>query len=206
MPRSRGTSGKNLGGIRCLEDVRQRCHVNDVTGCWEWRLSMANDSVPRAYVPPEVVQAIGTHARHDMTVMRLAWALAGNKLEPRHRVWRSRCDCKTCVNPAHMKSGTTAEWGADLRRTGRMVGRPQKLAQLKQISMARATPPELIREAERLLDEGLTSREVGQRLGLNHNVMADVRAKRHVHSTTSAKACLPLASVFSWGLTHAARN
>lgn len=203
MARSRGTTGKNLGGIRSLDDVMARCRINDETGCWEWAGAMSTTSVPRAFVPPEVAERIGSNHKHDMTVMRLAWLLNGGKLEQGWRVWRSKCSCRTCVNPAHMKAGTVAQFGAELRRTGRMVGRPRKLAQLKQISMKRAAPAELIREAERLLAEGMTSKAVGAQLGLNHNIMADVRARRHVHSTTSAKACLPLASVFSWGLTHA---
>ena len=33
--------GHNFGGIRDLEGVKNRCEIDDLTDCWNWKLSLS---------------------------------------------------------------------------------------------------------------------------------------------------------------------
>ena len=43
--------GKDLGGIRSVDDIKDRCRVDDVTGCWIWAGALVHGKAPRVWVP-----------------------------------------------------------------------------------------------------------------------------------------------------------
>jgi hypothetical protein len=79
MPHEIGTY---LGGIRCLEDLRQRCVMDG--DCWRCK--------------PRVVWIF---QRGGMTAKRAAWMLSGGRVRPG---WATTEVCGTarCVNPPHL--------------------------------------------------------------------------------------------------------
>jgi hypothetical protein len=108
--------GDYLGGVRDLEDLRQRCRIDEDKGCWLWGMSCdKNDGAPMVWVR----RADGSQVkmRGRMAAMYLSY---GRPLPPKHRafpLWDC-CQSKTCVNPGHTTSGTIAEWGDYIRRSG----------------------------------------------------------------------------------------
>lgn len=108
----------NLTGIHTLDDLRQRCHVDD-NGCWLWGFSVTHDGQPK-------VHAIIDGERICTTGGRISWLLSGGKLPAKHVVYRYRCEAKLCLNPGHLRCGTKAEAGAQLVRIGRLRGDPAR--------------------------------------------------------------------------------
>lgn len=96
-------AGAYLGGIRTLEDLRLRSHVDDVTGCWCYRLYLNANGLAyvRATVDGVQVKALGRRA---------ALLLAGSKPKP-GQVAYPKADCFTteCVNPKHARWGSTRD-------------------------------------------------------------------------------------------------
>lgn len=118
MPHKHGTY---LGGIRSTEDLRLRCRVDEITGCWHWSLSVCNGS-PKVHFSLE-------GRKYTMHGRRAALCLQRGGLMPAaHVAWAHRCTSGDCVNPSHARSGTKAEWGRWLASTGRLRGLPTKIA------------------------------------------------------------------------------
>lgn len=115
--------GADLGGVRTLDDLMLRCHVDADTGCWHWRGAMQTrsngSSEPRVWLADEC---------RTVTIRRAAWLLAGKReLRNGETVW-CRCRCENCGNPAHMSAGTKAQWGAWVHQRGHLRGRPERSA------------------------------------------------------------------------------
>jgi hypothetical protein len=165
MPHATGTY---LGGIRTLEDLRQRCVIDAETGCWHWRLSFSQGS-PRVHLqhPAAAGGRLGVAMRGRRAALLLA---TGSDLPPGHFAFaRACCKADDCVNPAHSRSGNRQQHGEWLRKTGKV---------------------------KNLLTKSLASDEPNQaladRLGVSKFVIYQVRNGRtHV-------GALPGASVFSW--------
>ena len=92
--------GAYLGGIRCIEDIRQRCVMDDETGCWHLRTA-------RGRVFPKGdgrTQRIWVHGRGAVSATRAVWELAhGHQMQAGRRAMRT-CDSYDCANPAHISA------------------------------------------------------------------------------------------------------
>jgi hypothetical protein len=106
--------GDYLGGVRDLEDLRKRCRIDDISGCWMWSMSCdLKDGLPRVWV---VRNGGPTVMRGRRAAMYLS---TGRDLLPNHRAFqRMTCKSKTCVNPGHTRIGTMEQWGEYIRETG----------------------------------------------------------------------------------------
>jgi hypothetical protein len=96
--------GAYLGGVRCLETLRERCFVDSDTGCWHWRLAKA-DGTPRVWV------CVGDGERRHMLGRRAALFLSTGKPLPsgKFAFAKPRCSSRDCVNPGHCSIGTRKE-------------------------------------------------------------------------------------------------
>ena len=85
------------GGIRTLEDLRGRCKIDDITGCWNWGMGCDGNGRPSVWMPD-------LHRRTSLGVA-ICWIKTG-KLPAPGVVWHLTCRNMLCANPAHRKVGT----------------------------------------------------------------------------------------------------
>lgn len=183
--------GMYCGGVRTLEGLRNRCKVDDDTGCWNWRGATQTKpaSMGGKVQEPRIFNA---QAGCTTTISRTAWLLSGKPVPKAERwnVWRT-CRNSLCGNPEHMRAGTKAQWGEWVRREGYMRGRPERtiinsrIAQETGKAILNAEQVQLVR----------TSPETGRAL-----------AKKLQASESAISRCrrgetykpLPCSSVFHW--------
>jgi hypothetical protein len=169
-----------------LEDVRQRCYVDEITGCWHWRGGFSV-GVPRIYaVDPATDEKTAT------TGMRAVKMLETGKAIPKGRiVYRCKCRADDCVNPEHLRIGTKSEQGAMLRRTKELRGDPLRAL----INRNNAAKRGYVKITPALAEEIRRSDEIGvalaKRLGISESTVSRYR------NGVRAPLTLATASVFS---------
>ena len=145
------------GGIRTLDDLRNRCHVDDITGCWHWRLS------DRVWLP-------ALHSSRSIAVAALF--LDGRKPRGDYRTVRS-CSCEDCANPAHVVGMSIERFGKHLADTGRLKGSPKRAAACHRNSLPqRALSEEQVAEA---LASNETAQALARRWGVDETVVGRIR-------------------------------
>lgn len=93
-------------GIRTVADIKDRCRVDEFTGCWLWA-GAKKGTAPRPWIP-----GVGATS---MT-MALQLVIHGTKPTPK-RMLVPTCHNVQCCNPAHRKWGTRSELFAGIRPT-----------------------------------------------------------------------------------------
>lgn len=97
-------------GVHTVEDLRQRCVIDDITGCWRYAMH------PRLWMP-----GIG---RRVTLGVAICFLLTGK--EPRKGVaWHCTCSTKDCANPRHRRAGNRSSQmkAANLHRDALTVAR-----------------------------------------------------------------------------------
>ena len=186
MPHAHGT---HLGGIRTLEDLRLRCRLDDVTGCWHWSLSCSN-GWPKVHVTHPALPRPGFMMRGRRAALLLA---RGRDLPPGHVAYaRLSCTSADCVNPAHCQSGDRQAHGAYLTQSGKVKGLLTKVKASRAIwdKRGRKITPEV---RAHILASDATTYALAKELGLSYFAVWSVRKKGAVHATHLAQA-----SVFTW--------
>lgn len=178
-------------GIYTLADLKERCA--EIGDCWEWRVGCAGNGQPMCYLPPSVLADAGRKPK--LPARRAAWLLAGRPMREGWMVWNT-CGSSLCVNPAHSKAGTRAEWGAWVKARGEWQGVPQrKAAGLKHGALI-ALSQETVRAIQGDIAAGLTRREIAARRGVHIATVSRINVGRHIHVR---QAVLPAASIFAMG-------
>lgn len=191
---------KRSDGVRTLEDIRIRCVIDDLTGCWHWAGAMSVSKtrrikpVSRVWLP----EGLGNGRPAIVTASKAAWVLSGRPLPDGWVVWRSKCSSFDCVNPLHARAGRRVEMGADLAASGRMKGSPDRVAANARNRMRMVTPLEKVRQAEVMFKEGALQKEVRAALGLSAETARSIRLGMHPHSSVSQRL-IRGASVFTLG-------
>jgi hypothetical protein len=104
--------GAYLGGIRSVEDLRQRCRIDGDTGCWHWSLAVVQGH------PKVHLKLNGKRSAHRGRKASLL--LAGKTITPGHVVFAARnCLSDDCVNPEHARSSTRANHGQYMKFSGK---------------------------------------------------------------------------------------
>lgn len=93
-----GRKGADCGGIKTLEDLRQRCVIDEEAGCWLY--GKRNKSDAMFWIP--------ALQRHVTSGQALCFLSTGKTLQ-KGKVWRRICGCDKCINPKHRKEMTRAE-------------------------------------------------------------------------------------------------
>lgn len=178
-------------GVRTVDDLRDRCRVDSLTGCWIWGGGRNDKGAPVVRIPAGVL-------RPDAVVMaprRAGWLLAGGSVKPGHVVLRKLCcESDQCVNPAHSASGPRGE-------ANRMAGKrgsystPERLAHLTRARKKSAIAPHLVASAEAAFADGASIREAAERVGIDRETARRIRNGDHIHQTGGV---MPGASVFAW--------
>lgn len=162
------TTSKNIRGIRSLQDLRDRCYVDDVTGCWHWRMSKTVDGIPRVHLPTSGGK------RSNMLGRRAAMFLSTGKLLPNNfRVWAApMCHAEDCCNPEHCISGTAKQWGVWARESGILKTPAKRAAAVQQARKNRHLTDE--QAAEVFAAEG-TGKEIAAKFGVSRQLVSDLR-------------------------------
>ena len=85
-------------GVRTLEDLRQRCVIDDITqDCWNYGGGKTGDGLPSIWFPP-----LGIRTTPGVI---LCYLKTGKRPAP-GVVWHRTCDSLLCCNPGHRKAGT----------------------------------------------------------------------------------------------------
>lgn len=153
--------------MKTIDQIKDRCRVDEFTGCWNWAGAMGQGKYPRIW------QTEGGEER-SMPGRRAAWLALGRELPSGWRVYGT-CDSLVCVNPAHMKAGLTAEFGAHTRATGKQKGNINRIKANRMTGRKRAAlQPEQVAEV-------ITSNETGLALAASHGVSMQTISKYRRH-------------------------
>jgi hypothetical protein len=185
---------RRTDGVRHLQDVLDRCEVDDETGCWHWLGAMSTkrngSRTPHVDVAPGV---IGPH-RVSTSGARVAWLLSGRKVAKGQNVWRT-CGCSDCCNPQHGKAGTKAEEGAWFAASGLLKGHPHRAAAGKRAAAGRVVPPEKVARVLELVESGAPVAQIVADVGLHKGTISRIRNNRHA---SQRPPIISGASVFAW--------
>jgi hypothetical protein len=174
-------------GIYCLEDLRQRCVIDKESGCWRWGLSMNKAGngaiVPRVSIP---AGALCEHRVSSMSGGKAAWLLSGRRLLGKRVVWRT-CGCRECVNPAHLMSGTKAQEGAWIARTGALKGSvARRIACIRNVARTQALPPAKVSAIAEEMAAGMLQRDICARHGISLATASAISQGKHLHQRLAA--------------------
>lgn len=181
-------AGTYLGGVRDLEDLRQRCRIDADTGCWVWGLS-AGHGVPAVVL----LMPDGRYRSHRGK--RAAALLAyGFDIKPGLIAGSNgKCSNPMCVNPAHIKLMTHAEKRKEVAAAN--LANPvlrAKLVETGRKEARRRFAKFDMETAEAIRRESGTIKEIAARYGMSWSNVQAIRAGRYWGTDA------PNASVFSW--------
>lgn len=187
-------------GVRSIESIRERCRIDDVTGCWDWAWGLSGKA---AYPIPMVHVGVGIIGCMSITTMpayRAAWRLAGNEIPSGRVVYRSCCN-PLCCNPEHLKCGKRADMYAHYAATNRNKGQPHRQVANAKNRQKMMVQPDRVREVEALIAQGLMQKDIAERVGICVETVRRIQLGQHPHcSGGAAKQLVRGASVFTLGM------
>lgn len=136
-----------MSGIRTFLDLKDRCRVNEETGCWEWGLGKSGNGQACAWIP--LLQRRGS-------LGVLICALSTGKGPAPGVVWHCTCTTPDCARPAHREAGTrsTQMLAANLARSPMTVAKITKAKRAKsRLTDAQAAEIRESTEVNRVLAE-----------------------------------------------------
>jgi hypothetical protein len=175
--------GSYLGAVRCVQTLRERCVMDDETGCWHLRSPSGRPMPTDGYV-----HQLYLHGTGKISATRAAMILAGKPAGKGQMVWRG-CKSYDCVRPEHLRVGTRAQWGKHLQATGvfrtpeAQASRTRQKAHLRKLS---AEQVQIVRSSE------LSAIKLAAELGVSKTTVNAIRAG------TLYRDLVRGASVFSW--------
>lgn len=175
--------GAHIGGARTLADVRGRCVINVITGCWNLRTGHGRPQ--RDGVTPR----IWVHGIGNRSAAQAVWRIARNMAAVPHGMRCVRmCGTRDCANPAHIEAMPQSEAMSVLVGKGnsRSPGRRLQLAGLS-LAARRLTPGQV---AE-IRHSNASARSLGAKFGCSPTTIANVRRG------VTYRDVLPGASVFA---------
>lgn len=179
--------GAYLGGVWSVAALRDRCRINPDTGCWHWSLYL-DGNTPMVHVR---IGGISRKCRGRSAAVALT---RGAFLAPGELAWaHPQCKARDCVNPAHCKSGTKAQWGADLAASGRLKHNPAKVRASREIGRKRRALTD--EQVAFVRSSDLSNVALAKSFGVSDTLIAAVRKGDRYpgHQVRGA-------SVFSWGV------
>lgn len=168
-----------MSGIRTVEDLRQRCRVDEDTGCWQY------GKATRSHHAPGVrIAALG----NGMVSIGTAIAFLTTGERPRKGIyWHVTCTTKHCANPAHRKAGT--------RRSQMQHAnyKPSALTLARISSTKRAASSLTQEDIAAIRSSNDTLVVLAERYGVSLSHISRIRLNQAWRQTAA-----PAASVFAW--------
>lgn len=88
--------GIRTDGLRTVQDLMDRCRVDDETGCWIWSYGRDPNGRPTTWLPEQ-----GRRVSLGVAIGFLKTGLAPEK----GVVWHCICTTTNCANPKHRRAG-----------------------------------------------------------------------------------------------------
>lgn len=169
-------------GIYALDDIRNRCAVDDDTGCWHWRLAMRSNGAstgcksltPSVSIPAGVLG----DKRRTLSVARVVWLMQGKALRNGWVVWRT-CTSGDCCAPEHLQAGTKADEGAWMRADGRRRGSAHRLAVNARNVAGQAVPADKVQAVAEQINAGRLYRDIAADVGLHKSTISKIANGKH---------------------------
>lgn len=183
--------GTRLDGIASIEDLRQRCVIDEDSGCWHLRTARGK------VLPSGDRHVIWVHGVGHITATRAAWLLSrpGKTLRNGWICFRT-CESYDCVAPIHIAASNKKNWGLHMAASGKSRT-PAKLAAVAALPKStQKLTPEL---RQWLLESTQSGVEVAHALGITQGRANCIRAEHR-----KAEAKRPAASVFDFAMKAAA--
>lgn len=169
-------------GVYALADIRDRCRVDEITGCWHWALASRVGGRQSGSLTPSVCVPAGVigDKRRVLSVGRLVWLMGGKPLTAGQVVWRT-CGHEDCCAPTHLMAGTKAEEGAWWRASGRRRGNPLRAAVNARNVASQAVPAETVQIVVEQLQAGVYQRDISAATGVHKATISKIANGRHYH-------------------------
>ena len=174
--------GQWLGGIRNLQDMKNRCRINDETDCWHWMGAKTGGKYPKVSMKVNGVE-------RAFTGVKTVFLLMGKEVPEGMTVYHHKCNTLDCLNPAHLRVGTHKEKWAHIKEMGYLRGDPARAATNKAIAMKRCKVAEHL---DLILNSDKTSTQLGEELGLHASTIRAAR-RRGTGAPQVANS-----SIFNW--------
>ncbi|MBI5259801.1 MAG: hypothetical protein HY855_25095 [Burkholderiales bacterium] len=170
---------KRLAGIHSVDDIKDRCTVDDITGCWVWRGARDAKDRPSMWLP----------ALRRTTSLGLAICVLSTGFMPDPGVyWHCVCETRDCANPAHRRAGTRSSQMLAAKVTQTPATRARIAATKRKASRLSEADVEHIRTG------GLSLKEISAVYGICISYACDLRLGRR-----RAMLAAPGSSVFTLG-------
>lgn len=170
--------GIRKDGIRTPADLKLRCIVDPLTGCWDWRGARDGNGRPSLWLP-----AIGSRVSLGVACA----VFATGKRPERGTAWHTTCGSSACANPAHRICGTRSSQMLSLK----LVRTPLQRAKVSASKRATAKLSEADVQDIRSCD--LTLDQIAAKFDICVGYACEVRSgKRRLDLAA------PASSVFAW--------
>lgn len=173
-----------------IDRIKSRCTVDEITGCWIWKggTSPSNGGKfrqPRIHSEDYTADPTGK-TKAIQTGNRAAWhAYTKKPIPDGYRVFKANhCHDGLCVNPAHLKCGTFADWGRSIAEKAVWRGVSARINANRLSGRKRAgLTPEQVLEVQTSDEKGVV---IAKRLGVSQQLISDARNQRlaYVRQTT----------------------
>lgn len=182
--------GAYLGSVRCLESLRERCVVDDITGCWHLRSARGRDLSKRGgrYQPLKV----HVHGRGGLPARRVAWEFTHDRAPGPDDIVSNVCTSSDCISPKHLRLFTLLEFGLHLRKTG-AAKTARKQAAIAKMSRARSNTRLTEELAQWVRESDQKQHDVAHALGCSQQRVSDIRSGK-----SWKRPAFVGSSVFAW--------
>lgn len=183
-------------GCSTLHDIKDRCIVDDITGCWNWAMSKSDRATPVVHIAPGVFGNVG---RKTVPAYRAAWLMSGREIPVGFVVYRA-CFNTDCCNPKHLKCGTYREMHKAYSDSGKNKGQPHRIIVNAVLRARMMASRERVATVERMLADGVAIYKICQELRMDGKTVHRIRSGNHPNSSKAASAAiLRHSSVFNMG-------
>jgi len=162
----------------CSKSCKLLFHIKQENGCWIWQGAQTNCGYGK----------IG-HEKNHFSTHRFSYEIFNGKI-PIGKIICHSCDNKLCCNPEHLWIGTQKENIQDAKRKGKLpkqFGRKHSEETLKKLKFRkrpdrrgekhhlRKLKNNDVFEIRKLLNTGITQKEIGIRYGIHQSVISYIK-------------------------------
>ena len=176
------TAARPRRGIATIADVKARCIVDPLTGCWHWQGARSCAKGGKPALPTMHTFDPRRGEKRVMSGPLAVWCIAHGEAPNAPLVYRG-CGCDDCLNPVHLRLARShAEIGLHQRRSGSRKGknteqRRANMAKGRQTRGIVETPAEVVL-AIRAAPETVTGRALARLHGVSESTVSKIRLGR----------------------------